>query len=255
MADIFVSYTSGDRDWAFWIGQELLKLDHAPHIHEWEILAGGDIPAWMEQRLQEDRVLCVVSADYLTMDYSGWERRSVQWAAASKRPNFMLPVFVEDCAAPVAMAHIKRCALFGLDENDARARLTAYLAEAKPPETPVRFPGEAKLRKRSPSTPRAFRFPAAAPRSRISRSPSRFISSAATTRSRRSTRRLGVMRAGSRSPRCMGCAASARRRLRRPTPSAMRALRRLSADREPDMARFLTPWNEVERRAVFRNIT
>jgi hypothetical protein len=29
VADIFVSYTSGDRDWAFWIGQELLKLGHA----------------------------------------------------------------------------------------------------------------------------------------------------------------------------------------------------------------------------------
>jgi uncharacterized protein (DUF433 family) len=28
VADIFVSYTSSDRDWAFWIGQELLKLGH-----------------------------------------------------------------------------------------------------------------------------------------------------------------------------------------------------------------------------------
>ena len=148
MADIFVSYTSNDRDWAFWIGQELGKLKHKPRVHEWEIPAGGDVPAWMEQRLQQaDRVLCVVSADYLTKDYSGWERRSAQWAAASKRPNFMLPVFVEDCEAPVAMAHIKRCALFGLDENDARARLTAYLAEAKPPETPPRFPGQAKATK------------------------------------------------------------------------------------------------------------
>jgi hypothetical protein len=37
VADIFVSYTSNDRNWAFWIGQELLKLGHAPRIHEWEI--------------------------------------------------------------------------------------------------------------------------------------------------------------------------------------------------------------------------
>ena len=42
MADIFVSYTSNDRDWAFWIGQELEKLGHAPRIHEWEISAGGE---------------------------------------------------------------------------------------------------------------------------------------------------------------------------------------------------------------------
>jgi len=142
VADIFVSYTSGDRDWAFWIGQELARLQHQPRIHEWEIQAGGDIPAWMEERLQRaDRVLCVVSADYLTKDYSGWERRSAQWAAASKRPNFMLPVFVEDCEAPVAMGHLKRCKLFGLAEDNARASLEAYLAEAKPPQTQVRFPG------------------------------------------------------------------------------------------------------------------
>jgi hypothetical protein len=108
LADIFVSYTSSDREWAFWIGQELKKLGHVPHIHEWEIDAGADVPAWMEKRLQSaDRVLCVVSAEYLTQDYSGWERRSAQWAAASKRPNFMLPVFVEDCEPPVAMAHVK----------------------------------------------------------------------------------------------------------------------------------------------------
>jgi hypothetical protein len=37
VADIFVSYTSSDRDRAFWIGQELKKLGHIPHVHEWEI--------------------------------------------------------------------------------------------------------------------------------------------------------------------------------------------------------------------------
>ena len=160
MADIFVSYTSSDRDWAFWIGQELQRLKHHPRVHEWEIPAGGDVPKWMEERLQAaDRVLCVISAGYLTKDYSGWERRSAQWAAASKRPNFMLPVFVEDCEAPVAIAHIKRCKLFGLGENDARSTLEAYLAEAKPPEGPVRFPGKATSAPISLSPAEAVPFP------------------------------------------------------------------------------------------------
>jgi hypothetical protein len=39
VADIFVSYTSSDRDWAFWIGQELLKLGHEAHLHDWVISA------------------------------------------------------------------------------------------------------------------------------------------------------------------------------------------------------------------------
>ena len=53
MADIFVRYTSDDREWAEWIGQELLKLGHAAHIDAWEIPGGGDIAAWMDERLQK----------------------------------------------------------------------------------------------------------------------------------------------------------------------------------------------------------
>jgi tetratricopeptide (TPR) repeat protein len=141
VADIFVSYTSSDRDWAFWIGQELEKLGHAPHIHEWEIDAGGDIPAWMEQRVEKaDYVLCVVSDVYLTKPYSSWERRSAQWAAQDKRRNFALLVFVEDCEAPITLAHIKCCNLCGLSEADARAQLAAYLTPARRPPGPVRFP-------------------------------------------------------------------------------------------------------------------
>jgi hypothetical protein len=80
--DIFVSYTSSDRDWAFWIGQELKALGHMPHIADWELSAGGDIPTWMEERLEKaDLVLCVVSAVYQTKTCSNWERRAGEWAA------------------------------------------------------------------------------------------------------------------------------------------------------------------------------
>ena len=48
MADIFVSYTSQDKQWAEWIGQRLLELGHIPHLHDWELVT--DISAWMEER-------------------------------------------------------------------------------------------------------------------------------------------------------------------------------------------------------------
>jgi hypothetical protein len=53
VADIFVSYTSSDRPWAEWIGQELDKLGHVPRLHDWEISAGGNIAAWMMKHHQE----------------------------------------------------------------------------------------------------------------------------------------------------------------------------------------------------------
>jgi TIR domain len=143
VADIFVSYTSSDREWAFWIGQELKKLGHVPRIHEWEIPAGGNIAAWMERCLDSaDHALFVISNIYLRADYSSWERQAAQWAAASKRPNFSLPVFVENCEAPMLLAPFKRCDLYGLAEAHARAKLSAYLAPAEEPIGPVRFPGD-----------------------------------------------------------------------------------------------------------------
>jgi tetratricopeptide (TPR) repeat protein len=140
VADIFVSYTGSDRDWAFWIGHELTALGHTPRIHEWEIGAGGDIMTWMDERLEAaDHVLCVVSEKYLEAPYSSWERRSAQWAAVD-RPNLALPVFVEPCKAPPLFATLKRCDLYDLVEEEARARLSAFLAPAgKPPPRP--FPG------------------------------------------------------------------------------------------------------------------
>jgi len=152
MADIFVSYTRSDSEWAFWIGQELDKLGHVPHVHEWEINAGGDIAKWMEEHLKKaDYVLCVVSAVYLTKDYSGWERRAAQWAAQNKRPNFALPVFIEDCESPTLLALIKRCDLYGVGEDDARARLAAYLTPAAKPAGPIPFPVKSKPLQSSPA--------------------------------------------------------------------------------------------------------
>jgi TIR domain len=131
---------------AFWIGQELIKLGHTPRIHEWEIDAGGNIPAWMEKRHYEaDHVLFVISRAYLAAPYSNWERQAAQWAAADKRPNFALPVFIEDCEAPTLLAPIKRCDLYGHSEAEARAALATYLAPAAMPKSPVDFFGAAGL--------------------------------------------------------------------------------------------------------------
>jgi hypothetical protein len=154
VADIFVSYTSSDRDWAFWIGHELEALGHTPHIHEWELAAGGDIMKWMEERHQAaDHILCVVSTSYLEKPFSSLERRAAQWAAADDRANFAIPVFVEPCKAPTLLAPLKRCDLHGLSEEDARASLRAFLAPAaKPPPGP--FPGiQASLPPRSGNPP------------------------------------------------------------------------------------------------------
>ncbi|UYO45245.1 tetratricopeptide repeat protein [Rhodopseudomonas palustris] len=142
MADIFVSYTSSDQDWAFWIAQQLEKFGHTAHVHEWEVSAGGDISEWMERRHDDaEHVLCVVSAAYLKAPYSSWERRAAQWVSITDRPNFVWPIFIEKCDPPTLFAPLKRCDLHGLAENEALDRLAAFARPAEKPSAPVPFPG------------------------------------------------------------------------------------------------------------------
>jgi hypothetical protein len=157
MADIFVSYTSSDKNWAEWIGHELIRLGHEPHLHDWEISGGGDLMAWMDERHHDaDHVLCVVSKTYLDKPYSSLERRAAQWAAAAERPNFVLPVFVEDCEPRTLLAILKRCELFGIGEETARERLEAFLKPARRSAAQPSFPGRAAKLKETPSTAPIF---------------------------------------------------------------------------------------------------
>jgi len=142
MADIFISYTSSDREWAHWIAGELQEMGHAPHVHEWEISAGDDIYSWMERRHDAaDHVLCVVSDEYLKAPYSTLERNAALWQAASNRPGFVIFVVVKPCRLPTLTDHVRRCELFGIDRAEARRRLADFMATRGAPKGFV-FPGQ-----------------------------------------------------------------------------------------------------------------
>ena len=142
MVDIFVSYTSSDREWAHWIALELEKLGHVAHVHEWEIEGSESIYAWMEKRHDAaDRVLCVVSDEYLKAPYSILERHAALWQAATKRPGFVLLVAVRPCKFPTLSDHLRRCELFGVPEDVARLRFRQFVEAPVKPES-VPFPGK-----------------------------------------------------------------------------------------------------------------
>jgi TIR domain len=141
VADIFVSYTSIDSDWAFWIAEQLKELGNTPHIHEWEISGSDDIYAWMERRHDAAyHVLCIVSDEYLRAPYSTLERNAALWQAASKRPGFVLFVVVKACRLPTLSDHIRRCELYGIPDEAARVRFREFMAKRTMPAT-VAFPG------------------------------------------------------------------------------------------------------------------
>ena len=142
MADIFISYTSSDRDWAFWIAKELEALSHTPHVHEWEIKGGDDIYAWMVQHHDAaDHVLCVFSDEYMKAPYSTLERNAALWQAAAKRPGLVLLVAVKPCRLPTLADQIRRCELFGVPEDAARTRFRDFMAKREAPAA-ASFPGK-----------------------------------------------------------------------------------------------------------------
>jgi tetratricopeptide (TPR) repeat protein len=145
VANIFVSFTRSDQQWAHWIAQELTALDHEPHVHDWEIGPGEDIVGWMERRHdQADYVLCVVSPDYLNEDkapFSTWERRAALWRMVKGRKGHVLLFVVKSVRLPSLIDHFRRCDLVGLKELEARRRIAEFLREPAPPEKIV-FPGE-----------------------------------------------------------------------------------------------------------------
>ena len=142
VANFFVSYTSSDRDWAHWIAAELLAQGHVPHVHEWEIEAGGNVLGWMEQHHDAaDHVLCVVSAEYLKAPYSTLERQAAIWRAAKERSDFVLFVVVKPCALPSLIEHFRRCELIGLPMDAASQRFREFMTARAAPPT-VSFPGD-----------------------------------------------------------------------------------------------------------------
>ena len=142
MADIFISYTSSDREWAFWIGRELEALGHVPHVHDWEIKGSDDIYGWMEQHHDAaDHVLCVISDDYLKAPYSTLERHAALWQAAKKRASFVLLVVVKPCKLPTLSDHLRRCELFGVPEDAARVRFKDFMSK-RGTSRDIGFPGK-----------------------------------------------------------------------------------------------------------------
>jgi hypothetical protein len=140
---LFVSYTSADRDWAQWIAWTLKEAGHTTFVHEWEVGAGENIPAWMEERLGEaDRMIGVFSDGYTQAIYSRSEHWAAYWNDPEGRKGFLVPVQVGPVAEwPMLAKPLKRLSLIDLHQEAAREALINFLRPPAPPIEAPRFPG------------------------------------------------------------------------------------------------------------------
>jgi hypothetical protein len=141
--DFFVSYTSVDRPWAEWIAWQLEAEGYRVVIQAWDFGAGRDWAHEMQHATSTaDRVLVVLSPDYLQSAYGEAEWRPFYADDPTGERGLLLPVRVREVDPPGLLRTKIYVDLVERDAASARAALLAGVrgARGKPADEPE-FPG------------------------------------------------------------------------------------------------------------------
>ena len=137
----FVSFNSVDRTKAHWIAWTLKEAGHEVAVHDWEIPAGGNAPLWMNTKLAwADRLIAVISPDYVPSRYSPMEWASQIWNDPDGTKGSVIPVIVRPTSKmPPLLQGLSRIDLMNCSEDEARRRLIKGVDMPAPPELKPAF--------------------------------------------------------------------------------------------------------------------
>jgi hypothetical protein len=137
----FISFNSADRTKAHWIAWTLKEAGHAVAVHDWEIPAGGNVPLWMNSKLAwADRLIAVISPDYVPARYSPMEWASQIWNDPDGTKGSVIPVIVRPTSKmPLLLQGLSRIDLTNCSEDEARRRLIKAVDMPAPPELKPAF--------------------------------------------------------------------------------------------------------------------
>lgn len=137
----FISFNAADHGKAHWIAWTLKEAGHEVAVHDWEIPAGGNAPLWMNRRLAwADRLIAVISPDYVPALYSPMEWASQIWDDAEGAKGSVIPVIARPTPnLPPLLKSLSRIDLTNCSEEEARARLIKGVERPAPPERKPAF--------------------------------------------------------------------------------------------------------------------
>src|SRR5262250_2498120 len=137
----FISFNSADRTKAHWIAWTLKNAGHEVAVHDWEIPAGGNAPLWMNKRLAwADRLIAVISPDYVLARYSPMEWASQIWEDADGAKGSVIPAIVRPTPnLPPLLNGLSRIDLTNCTEDEARVRLIKGVERPAPLERKPAF--------------------------------------------------------------------------------------------------------------------
>src|SRR5262245_44529377 len=137
----FISFNSADRTKAHWIAWTLKEAGHEVAVHDWEIPAGGNAPLWMNTKLAwADRLIAVISPDYIPARYSPIEWASQIWNDPDGTKGSVIPVIVRPTSKiPPLLDGLSRIDLTNCSEAEAKQRLIKGVDMPAPPERKPAF--------------------------------------------------------------------------------------------------------------------
>ncbi|WP_285902379.1 tetratricopeptide repeat protein [Frankia sp. AiPs1] len=152
---VFVSYAAADRPWAEWVAWHLIECGYDPRLEAWYAVPGANSAAWLDRALGAERMVLILSEDYLAEAAA-----EAQWQAGYGRAaGRLVPVRVGPCAPRGLLASLIAIDLVGLDEQAAAAELrdglqAAVSGSATPRQAPL-FPGPANSTRSQATQPGA----------------------------------------------------------------------------------------------------
>ena len=147
MADIFVSYTRSDLEWATWTAETAEAAGRTCVLQEWDSLPGTNFVSWIDTQIGRAKwVMPIYSRAYFDSKWC-----TSEWTSALARSS-ILPVKVDACVIPAILATITYVDISEVDEITARENiLFALRIDKRPRASRFGFPGV----KAPPGTDRA----------------------------------------------------------------------------------------------------
>jgi|GEM_PF-2075401 len=141
--DIFISYTTADRNWAEWIAWQLEDVGYKCHIQAWDFIPGSNFVQEMDRGARAQRTLLVLSPDYFNSRFTKpeWQAALAQDPTGERRK--ILAVKVRECNPEGLLGQVVWIDLTGLGYQEAkRALLNGATGGRLKPIIAPPFPGD-----------------------------------------------------------------------------------------------------------------
>ena len=132
MANVFISHSSLDKEFATRLSEDLREFGHDPWLDEWEIHVGDCIPTRISEGIEQAQyMVLVLTRSAVESEWVDREWKAKYWQEVESGSTSVLPVLLEDCELP-PLIRSRRYADFRQNYATGLVRLMAAMGPVLP---------------------------------------------------------------------------------------------------------------------------